>query len=555
MKRRTFLRTTAAAAGGALIDPGALWASRDRRADLILRGATIYDGTGSEPFVADLAIAEGRIAGIGPDLSERGDREVDLRGLALAPGFIDIHSHTGLSMLWSSNAQSKIRQGVTTEVIGQDGSSLAPRSEAAATRLRNDYREEYDLDVEVRRMSGLFDSIDRYGSPVNLASMVGSGTIRGLVVGDDDRPATPEELEQMVRLVTEAVADGACGLSSGLEYTPGGFADLAELVAIAAPLRDRGLLYSSHMRNEDDRLFASIEETLAVGQGARIPANVTHLKAQGQRNWWKAPTALAMIDDARAGGLDASFDVYPYIAYSTGLTSLFPIWSRDGGNAAFLERVNDPAIGPELREAVLDKVGSLGSWDSVQVTSTGSDEFAWARGRRMGQLATERGTDPYDLLVQILMNDGGGMVGFGMSEENVASFLAHPVSMVCSDGAGLSASGTGTPHPRAFGAFPRVLGYYVREMGIMPLESAIRKMTSMPAERIGLEGRGRIAPGMHADLVAFDPDRVIDRATFEEPLQYPEGIPHVLVGGEFVIRDDEATGARPGRALRGGGAR
>jgi N-acyl-D-amino-acid deacylase len=311
------------------------------------------------------------------------------------------------------------------------------------------------------------------------------------------------------------------------------------------------------MRNEDDRLFAAIEETINVGIGARVPVQISHLKAQGQRNWWKGAPVLEMIDQARAAGLDVGFDVYPYIAYSTGLSNLFPIWARDGGNQAFVARLEDPALRPLLEAVVRDKVDNLGSWDSVQISSTGEERFAYARGRRLGELAREKGRDPYELLVEILADGGGGMVGFGMKEENVELFLKHPTSIVCSDGGARAIEGplsSGTPHPRNFGAFPRVLGYYCRERRVLPLEVAIQKMTSLPAERVGIRDRGRIRPGAVADLVVFDPDIVADRATFENPHQYPVGIPHVMVNGEFVLRDGEATEALPGRSVRVGGA-
>ena len=370
------------------------------------------------------------------------------------------------------------------------------------------------------------------------------------VVGDDDRPATAAEIEIMRGLIDEALAGGACGLSSGLEYTPGGFATTDELIALARRLHGTGLPYASHMRNEDDRLLAAMEEAIRVGQGADVPVQISHLKAQGQRNWWKADMALGLIEDARDAGIDVMFDVYPYVAYSTGLSNLFPIDALDGGTSAFRRRLQDPQSATALREAVLAKVDSLGSWDSVQVTSTDSEEYAFARGLRLGTLAAERGVDPYDLLVQILLSGGGGMVGFGMSEENVRKFLVHPLSMVCSDGGAYTIDTSSSPHPRNFGTFPRLLGHYARDERLMPLETAIHKITMMPARRIGISDRGTVERGMVADLVAFDRAGIIDHATFEAPKQYASGIRHVVVNGTFVLRDGEYTGVYPGRAVR-----
>ena len=359
----------------------------------------------------------------------------------------------------------------------------------------------------------------------------------------------------MVALVREALGAGACGVSSGLEYIPGAFASLDELVALARPLHGTGLPYASHMRNEDDQLFAAIEEALNVGRMANVPVQISHLKAQGRRNWWKAEDALAMIEHARADGIDVTFDRYPYVAYSTGLNSLFPVWAREGGTDAFLGRLSDQATMAAIELEVRDKVAKLGSWDAVQITSTTADTVRWARGRKLGELARERGVEPYELLLRVTREDRGraGMVGFGMSEENTELILSHPLGMVCSDAGARATYGalsSGTPHPRAYGSFPRVLGHYSRDRGLFGLETAIRKFTSMPADKLRLSGRGRIVVGGFADLVAFDADTVADNATFENPHQYPTGIPHVMVNGEWVILDGEHTGATPGRVLR-----
>jgi N-acyl-D-amino-acid deacylase len=554
MRRRTFVRSTGLAMGWGLVAPGSLWSLAGPGQDptLVFRGGRVFDGTGAPPVRADVAVAGDRIVAVGDGIP-RAPLEVDVRGLALAPGFVDLHSHTDTELLVEPGAPGKIRQGVTTEVTGADGSSIGPWSDEELERERERFGDRYGVEIDFRDPAGFLRFVERRGMAVNLASMVGAGQVRARVMGLDDRPATAEELARMVAEVRRALEAGACGLSTGLEYTPGGFAELDELVALAAPLAGTGLPYASHMRNEDDRLLAAVEEAINVGTLARVPVQISHLKAQGRRNWWKAGPVLELVDAAAAGGVDVAFDVYPYTAYATGLANLFPLSVRDGGTEAFRARLEDPTLREGLEAAVSDKVASLGDWNSVQVTSTDRDALAWARGRRLGDLARERDLDPYDLLVHILTNGGGGMVGFGMREENVDRLLAHPRAMVCSDGSALAVEGPlseGSPHPRNYGTFPRILGRYVREKGVLSMEEAIYKMTSAPARRVGLTDRGRIAPGMAADVVVFDPDRVIDRATFEEPHRYAEGILHVAVNGRLVLRDGRETGARPGRALR-----
>jgi N-acyl-D-amino-acid deacylase len=524
--------------------------------DLVLRRATVFDGTGTPGLEVDVAVVGDRITQVGR-ITATGIEEIDLAGMALAPGFIDIHSHADLSLLVNPNAESRIRQGVTLEVVGQDGNSVGPMSDAGFRATRDRYRDAYGVDIDFRDLGGFLDRLDRTPATVNLATMIGHGTIRGLVVGGGDRPATEAELQRMGALIREALDQGAVGFSSGLEYTPGSFADVTELVALAGELRGTGYPYASHMRNEDDRLFAAVEETLRVGWMAGVPVQISHLKAQGERNWWKAEAVLRTIEAARSSGLDVHFDRYPYIAYATGLSNLFPAWARSGGSGAFIRRLSDPAQLPAIELFARAKVAGLGSWDAVQISSTGTATNAYARGRRLGELAEERGEDPFALAVRLIVEERNsvGMIGFGMSEENTTEFLAHPLGMLCSDGGSYAPYGAlsgGSPHPRGYGTFPRLMGPYVRS-GALSLELAVHKATALPARKIGLVDRGVIRPGAFADLVAFDPSTVADQATFEDPHQYPVGIPLVVVNGQVTLRDGEQTGAIAGRAIRGRG--
>jgi N-acyl-D-amino-acid deacylase len=532
--RRSFL----SAAGSAWLSLGmapAILRSR-RDFDVIIRGGTLFDGTGSAGVERSLGILDGRVTSIAARISGPGTHEIDARGLAVAPGFVDIHSHGDGSLEEDPRAESLIRQGITTIITGQDGGSRA-------------------TGADDRSFSELFAGIERVAPSVNLASMVGLGSVRGAVVGNDDRPATPEELARMTSLVERALEQGACGASSGLEYTPGAFATRDELIAVCRPLAARGLVYSTHMRNEDDRLLEAIEESIAVARGAGCGLQISHLKTQGPRNWPRLNEAFARIEQAKTGGLDIAFDRYPYVAYSTGLSNLFPVWSRDGGTDAFLARLADPATQLRIRQEALAKVTLIGGWDNVMVTSVRAEEDRGAEGKRLGTYAASRSADPYQLAVGLLQRSKGnvGMVGFAMSEENLERILQHPLGMICSDGGSHATEGParrGNPHPRGLGTYPRVLGKYVRERKALTLEQAVRKMTAQPAARARLRDRGRIAENLPADIVVFDPSRVADRATFESPFQYPEGIVSVVVNGQIALERGERKGKGNGKALR-----
>jgi N-acyl-D-amino-acid deacylase len=542
--RRDFVRTSSGAAVAMIGAPALILRSR-AGADIVIRNGTVFDGTGKPGRELDVVIANGRIVSVARHAPERGEIEIDARGLAVAPGFIDIHSH-GDGNLWDDpRAESLVRQGITTIVVGQDGSSPAPR---AGREDEDDSRHRF------LRFSDLFKALDALQPSVNVASMVGLGTVRGVVVGGDNRKAKPDEMARMLAFVKQALADGACGVSTGLEYTPGAFAPREELIALCAPLAALGLPYATHMRNEDDQLLEAIDEAIAVARGAKCPLQISHLKTQGPRNWSKLDAAFARVAAARSAGCDAAFDRYPYTAYQTGLTNLFPVWSRDGSTDAFLARLIDPGTATRIRTETRAKVELIGGWDNVMIANVANPDDRDAEGARLGEYAARKGIEPYDMAMTLLQHSHGnvGMVGFAMSEENLDRILAHPQGMVCSDGGSFAVDGPtrlGHPHPRGLGTFPRVLGRYVRERKALTLEQAVNKMTAFPASRVHLRDRGRLAPKMAADVVVFDPATVADAADYAEPFRYPVGIGTVVVNGTIALRDGQRSERHTGRAL------
>ena len=502
----------------------------------MIRNGEVFDGTGIDPYHSDVAITGDRIAKVAPDIRGKGKVEIDAKGLAVSPGFIDIHSHGDGNMEADPRVESVIRQGITTMVVGADGSSRA-------------------TGAPDKSFAALFESIDRLKPGPNVASMVGFGTLREVVIGDMDRPATAAEIARMTAMVDNALNEGACGGSTGLEYTPGAFTSVAELTSLARPLAGRRLPYATHMRNEDDRLIEAIEESIAVARGAGCPLQISHLKTQGPRNWPKLEKVFLLIDAARSARTDIAFDRYPYVAYATGLTNLFPVWSRDGGVDRFLARVSDAATADQIRQETLAKVELIGGWDNVQISGVRAVEDRDAEGKRLGAYASSRGLQPYEATIGLLTRSKGdvGMLGHAMSEENLEKILAHPLGMVCSDGGGFAIDGPtrrGSPHPRGAGSFPRVLGRYVRERKALTLQQAIKKMTSQPASRVRLMDRGRIAQGRAADVVVCNPATVADKATFDAPFQYPAGIDVVVVNGVVALRDGQRSTTGAGRALR-----
>jgi N-acyl-D-aspartate/D-glutamate deacylase len=520
----------------------------------------VYDGLGGSPFTTDVAVADGRIAAVG-DLSDRDAHErVSCEGFALAPGFIDVHSHTDELWLVNPLCEGKIRQGVTTEIGGNCGTSVAPLYGAARNAKRRDAAG-YGLELQWTSFDAFFTLVERERVALNVASLAGLGTTRLCVAGPDARRLEREEIEAQNRLIRGAVEEGALGVSSGLIYEPGRYADLDELVACARAASDAGApLYASHVRDEGDELEDAIAEALAVGERAEVVVQCSHHKAAGKKNWGKVHRTLAAIDRARTRGVAAACDAYPYVASWTELATVLPKSVRDGGDEAALERLRDPAqamAAALAMELARDPAFGGDGWDTILIAAAGSERNANVAGTRIDALAREWRTTPARAVIRLLVEEEMRVEAafFSMSEDDVATVLSAEFCCIGSDASARAFSGItarGVPHPRTYGTFPRVFGRYVRGRRVFDAAEAVRRMTSLPARQFGLRDRGTIAPGMHADLVVFDDLHVVDRATYDNPFVPPDGIRDVYVNGRAVLRDGTMTGARPGHVLRGG---
>ncbi len=525
--------------------------------DLIIEKGTVFDGSGNPPIEADVGITGELLVDIG-DLKNRSSRErVKASGMAVAPGFIDIHTHTDTELLIDPNAQSKIRQGVTTEMSGQCGGSVAPLTMEMKKTRHERLLKKYGISADWQDFDGFYRRLSEAGIALNWMTMVGQGTLREYVIGMTDRPANSDEIEKMQQLARDSINEGVWGISTGLEYTPGSFADTEELTQICRAMRKNKKvlgLYATHMRNEDDDLEEAIDEALTIAENAGVGVQISHLKSIGKRNWDKIPAVFQMLNDTINAGIKVTADRYPYAAYSTGLSSLFPLWCRDGGTKKFLENLNNPELISKIREDVRFKIDRLGSWDRILISGVNEEKNRWMQEKRLSEIATELNEDPFEVACRLLIEEKSrvSICGFGMSEENTKTILKHPLVAIGSDGNSLSATGPlseGFPHPRNFGTFPRVLGKYAREEKLFPLEEAVRKMTRLPATILGIPKRGLLQPGFFADIVIFDPDKVAEGATWENPKQYPLGLPHVMVNGKFVVFEGQHTGKLPGKVL------
>ena len=540
--------------------------AHDARAlDVVITNGHIIDGTGSPWYSGDVGIRDGRVAAIGNLAATTRTRTLDAKGMVVAPGFIDMLGQSELTILVDPRLPSKIYQGITTEITGEGG-SVAPQNDAIIREMDHTYKHLH-INSDWRTLRQYFARLEKQGMGINLASYVGATQVREMVLGFDDRQPTPAQLEEMKHLVSEAMQDGAVGVSTSLEYPPAPYAKTDELIALAAEASSFGGIYATHMRSEGDAIMQSVDETVRIGREAHIPVEIWHLKVAGKENWGRMPEVLAKINAARAAGVDIAADTYAYTAWSNDMSAFIPPWAHDGGKARLVERLKDPATRERIRK---DLLTTAGDWDNewqeiagpedVMVTAVVNPKLLPFQGKRLTDIAAAWHEEPMDALFDFLIADDAYAycAVFGMSEPDVSLALQQPWVAVNNDSEGASPEGLlgqEHPHPRAYGTFPRILRKYVREERKLTLEDAIRKFSALPAQRMRLTDRGVLKEHMWADIVIFDPATIRDLATYDNPNQLSQGMAYVLVNGIPVIEQGKMTGTLPGMVLRGGGYR
>jgi N-acyl-D-amino-acid deacylase len=523
--------------------------------DILIENGRIADGSGNPWFKGDIGIQEGKIVKIGLLKGQKAKERVDAKGFIVSPGFIDIHNHSDAVPFVSPREEGRILQGITTEIIGNCGVSLAPVFKETQDLLKKyvgPFCFEAPLRWDWKTLEEFLDRVDERQNLTNMGAWVGHGAIRIAAMGFDNRKPTAKELAKMKYLVAQAMDQGAYGLSSGLIYPPGVYSDTDEMTELCKVVAEKGGVYTTHMRNEQDLVIDAVKETITVAEKSGVSTIIAHHKTNGRKNWGKSRQTLQLIDEARDRGFDITCDVYPYIASSTFLWALLPPWVQEGGIDKLLERLHNKENRQRIKEDIIRGIPGWpnlvegSGWDGILISSCKKNKDL--EGKNLQQIADARKVEPAEALFDSLLEVDADvlMVLFGMAEEDVTNILRHPAAMVGSD----AIPSTGKPHPRYFGAFPRILSKYVREDKALSLQEAVRKMTSMPAQKLGLRDRGMIREGMWADIVIFDPKTIEDKATFTNPRQYPAGIPYVLVNGQIVVREGRFTGALAGKVLR-----
>ncbi|MCL5035902.1 MAG: D-aminoacylase [Chloroflexi bacterium] len=527
-----------------------------RRFDLIIKGGEILDGTGAGPFRADIGIAGNRIVSTGNLGGDETEHIINAAGLSVCPGFIDMHGHSDISILADGRAYSLAAQGVTTQVIGCCGFSAAPLQGEYAREYLDEVLREYGLDLRWSSLPEYIRIVEKSGVSINLIPLIGQGNIRGSVMDYNAEPADPEKLRRMGALLVEALKQGGWGLSTGLIYSPGCFAKENEIAELSANLDGLAPFYASHLRSESDTLIEAVTEALNIGKKAGVRVEISHLKAAYSGNWGKVNTALKLLEEANAAGQEAGCDVYPYSASCTGLSSVMPEWFMEGGLEKFLTRLRDPSAREKAKSGMSH--GFTRDWSKTMISSVLLEKNKFCEGMRVSEYARSVGKEPEDAVMDLLLEEECvvSAIYFSMCEEDVEAVIKHPLSVIGSDSEARCPEGVlgrGKPHPRTYGTFPRVIAKYVRERSALTLPEAVRKMTSMTAERLGLKDRGQIRENYMADIVVFSPGDIKDTADFIDPKRFPDGIKAVIVNGVPVVYENEHTGAMPGSVLKRNG--
>jgi N-acyl-D-amino-acid deacylase len=532
--------------------------SKSIKYDLIISQGIVYDGLGNTGKEIDIAIKEDKIFLIGNRIKKnKAKKVINAQGLAVSPGFIDAHTHTDVELMVNPKAESYIRQGVTTKISGNCGYSPFPIAESDFEEQKRTLKETYDIDLNWKNINGFFQRLGEQGMALNYATLLGQGSLRGEVVGFNDQSPTKNQLAEMKKLVTENMKAGAFGLSTGLEYAPGSYAKTDEIIELCREVAKVNGIYATHMRDEGDTLLEAIDEAITIAHETKVSLQISHLKVAYPRNWSKINAVLLKIEEAKKKGIDILADRYPYIAGSTGLSLYFPLWARQGTTSEFLARLKNPDLDSKLRSYSKEQEKKLGSWDKVLICDVFTEKNKKLEGKNILEASRENGKEAYDFMRDLLIEEENrvGMIIFMMKEDNLKRILAHPLVVIGSDGSAVAPYGLlgkGKPHPRHYGTFPRILGKYAREDKLFTLPQAIQKMTSLTAQKFGLSKRGQIKEDFFADIVIFDPTKVKDLATWENPHQYPKGIDYVFVNGKIVVSEGNHTGNLPGRILKKG---
>ncbi|MFH1964094.1 MAG: D-aminoacylase [Acidobacteriota bacterium] len=561
LSRRDFTKTvttgTVGLLGGSWINSGCRVNEVSNKFNIIIKNGTIINGSGGEAFKSDIGIIGDKIAAIDDLKNATADTVINGDQLAVSPGFIDIHTHTDLGLIVNSNAESKILQGVTTEVGGNCGDSLFPLNEADLRVMDESIFEEFAFHVNWKNINEFLEKLEDQKISINYATFTGHGRLRSCVVGRNDVQASEEQLKEMKEILKRSMENGSFGLSSGLEYAPGSYSSTEELVELARVVARNNGVYATHIRSEDDAVEEAIQEALAICRESDVSLQISHLKANNPGNWNKLEHILEMLQTASESGMPVNADRYPYIAYSTGLSIFLPLWSLQGNTDEIISRLNDRTQIPKVMQYVEKRGQNIGGWDRVVISSCFSDKNKKWEGKSISDCAEESKISPLEFVRTILIEEKNRVqiVGFGMNEDNLKKVLSSSFVMIGSDGnavAPYGKLGEGKPHPRYYGTFPRVLGKYAREENLFNLSTAVKKMTSMPAEKLGLSKRGLLAKDCYADIVVFNPKTIIDNATFVDPHQFPSGIEYVIVNGQITVKNGKHTGAQGGAVLRHG---